>query len=235
MIEEAARGIRLAEEVRLAVDLLQVGLGHLQRIDGANDQYHVPILLLASGFERLIKCLLCLRVLHDEGRYPTPGEIRQTHNLRPLLQELTDALYVDDFVARPAIRDDLTYLRSDEQLLSLVTALSDFGQAARYYNLDVVSGKDPQYPSPEEAWNEIENAIIERDPAWARKLEDRPAAIDDLFERVNRELVIGLERLARALARLFTLSRIAEEARVFTGLIGPFLFLRDDELGRTMY
>ena len=52
--------ISLINEVETAINLLKKGMAELQQISGANDFYHTPILLLSSGFERLIKCLICL-------------------------------------------------------------------------------------------------------------------------------------------------------------------------------
>jgi hypothetical protein len=39
------------------------------------------------------------------------------------------------------------------------------------------------------------------------------------------------ERLARDLARTFTLSRLAPEANVDAGVVGDFLFLQDNDFG----
>jgi hypothetical protein len=76
------RSIRLSEGVRLQIDLVNSGLSEVERIDAANDQFHVPMLLLANGFERLMKAILCYRILHDEGGYP---------GIRSLLVRCTNA------------------------------------------------------------------------------------------------------------------------------------------------
>jgi hypothetical protein len=233
--DERTRGIRLSEEVRLAIDLVKAGLSELQRIDAANDQFHVPMLLLANGFERLMKAILCYRILHDEGRYPRRGEVPKTHDLSHLLGGVVEELFDDEYVTRPAIREDRAYLTQDPRLQNLIKALSDFGEAAgRYYNLDVVQGLDPLIPSPDEAWSGIEMAVLKEDEAWFEALGD-PSQIEPTHQRIGRELLAAFERLARALARTFTLSRISPEAKVETGVIGDFLFLQDHEIGTTAY
>jgi hypothetical protein len=80
--DETSRSIRLSEGVRLAIDLVKSGLSEVQRIDAVNDQFHVPMLLVANGFERLMKAILCYRILHDEGGYP---------GIRSLLVRCTNA------------------------------------------------------------------------------------------------------------------------------------------------
>ncbi len=55
----------LLKEVETSIKLLNKGMGDLQKISVSNDFYHAPILLLSSGFERLIKCLLCLALMDD--------------------------------------------------------------------------------------------------------------------------------------------------------------------------
>ena len=53
--DETSQSIRLSDEVRRAVDLVKSGLSELQHIDAANDRFHVPMLLLANGVERLLR------------------------------------------------------------------------------------------------------------------------------------------------------------------------------------
>lgn len=233
--DETSRAIRLSEEVRLAVDLVKSGLSEVQRIDAANDQFHVPMLLLANGFERLMKVILCYRILHDEGRYPGKGEVPKTHDLSQLLETVVEEVFDDEYLRRPAIREDHSYLTQNARVQNLVKALSDFGEAAgRYYNLDVVQGLEPPIPSPEEAWSMIEMAILQQDEGWFEALGD-PSEIQATHERIGRESLVVFERLARALARTFTLSRLSPEAKIDTGVIGDFLFLQDHDLGTTNY
>jgi len=82
------RKLCLLVEVETSVKLLKKGMGDLQNISGANDFYHAPILLLSSGTERLIKCLLCLALMDDEGKFiepPYETSKGKGHNLDHLL------------------------------------------------------------------------------------------------------------------------------------------------------
>ncbi len=70
MNDETLQHIRLLEELRIAIGLLKGGLRELQHIDGANDFYHLPLLILSSGFERLMKVIICFHSHETNGSYP---------------------------------------------------------------------------------------------------------------------------------------------------------------------
>jgi hypothetical protein len=50
----------LIQETQTSVFLIHEGLLALNRLSGANDFYHGPLGLLAQGFERLMKLIICL-------------------------------------------------------------------------------------------------------------------------------------------------------------------------------
>jgi hypothetical protein len=229
----AVQHVAMCQEVATSVKLIEAGLGHLQRIDGANDFYHLPILLLASGFERFMKTIVCLDALRRTGAY-SPGDIKG-HDLVPLLDRITAECFSDDYLQTvPAARSDIDYLRRDDRLRDLVRVLSDFGQTARYYELDTILGKTPSASSPDQMWSQVELAILTDDPDWAQKLRHDPG-LRETYSAITSNLVKRLEMFARALSRLFTIGELGERAKVHTGTIGPFLYLRDTDLGTRKY
>jgi len=230
--------VMIGEELLVAVRLLKVGLRELHRIDGATDFYHLPILLLASGFERMMKTVICCHHLETTGEFPPSSTFahgRRGHDLNGLLQRITQDCYSDAYLSRvPAAQTDIAFLRSDP-LAKIVKILSDFGQSARYHNLDVVLGHKNAGPSPEDEWQELELEILREDESWARRLGDRRES-DAIHREINTALTVQCEKLARALSRLFTIGgglgpvgmRISERTH-------HFLFLMDDQLGTTDY
>jgi len=230
--------VALGEEVRTSIKLIEVGLGQLQRIDGANDFYHLPMLILASGFERLMKAIICLHTYHETGDYPTRKAFpfgRKGHNLVWLLNKITEECFSPAYLEKvPAAREDVEYLRTDAQLRKLVEILSSFGQTARYHNLDIVLGEKPKTSSPDQMWTHVEMTVLKEDDDWAHQLK-ATANLDKLCKRITTKLVIRLEMFVRALARLFTIGELGDEAKRHTGTIARFLFLHDDELGKRVY
>jgi len=229
--------LAIDQELLNAVRLINAGLGQLQRLDGANDFYHLPLLTLASGFERLMKVILCFRILEKTGEFPNLGYFpsgRKGHDLELLLKKIREECFLDHYVDQiPVAKEDFEYLESQE-LLSFLAVLSRFGQAARYHHLDVVLGKQPKTGAPGMEWESLETAILIKRPDLIKEMEDFPAS-DKPHQEIAIEVVARLERFARALARLFTIGGIGQEAQRYLGYISKFLYLRDESLGKNEY
>ena len=238
MTRTVEQDLALGEEVRTSIKLVEAGLAQLQRIDGANDFYHLPMLLLANGFERLMKTIISLHHLRETGSYPTRKIFltgRKGHDLVRLLDDIISRCFGSDYLKRPAALHDVEYLRTDPQLRRLVQLLSDFGQAARYYHLDVVLGGGQETVSPEQTWQELELEVLsERSPDWLDRFKG-PANLTGVYRDITHDLIVRLEKFARALVRLFTIGDLGDDAKRHTGTIGPFLYLMNGDLGRRDY
>jgi hypothetical protein len=229
--------LALDQELLTAVRLVHAGLGQLQLLNGANDFYHLPLLTLASGFERLMKVMLCLRTLEETGDYPPRNAFprgMRGHDLEILLQRIRQECFLDQYVSRiPVAREDLDYLQSDA-LLDFVRVLSRFGQAARYHYLNVVLGERGLTSSPEDEWQKLESIIVQGHSGWLEEMIAHPGS-PEVHRRIAMEVVQRLERFARALARLFTIGGIGKEAKRYTAYISSFLHLDEGKLGTSEY
>lgn len=230
------RPIVLGEEVLASVRLIQKGLAEVQSISGANDFYLPSMLLLSTGLERLMKCILCLREREAHGDFPSAKTIKHySHDLERLRDDIVTMCCGADYrTSRSAADADATFLESDQRLRALLSALSRFARSARYHNLDVVGGADPETDSPEQEWAALEMEIVFERPDLLDALQ-RPGSSDRLFDEINREFVSRIEVLVRALCRLFTLGPLGDRSKEYTAYLGPFLDLRDDELGKCDY
>lgn len=228
----------IGEELLSAMRLLKAGLRELNRMDGSTDFFHHPILLLASGFERLMKTVICCHHLETTGDYPTRSVFpkgRRGHDLVLLLNQITRDCFSDAYLARiPAAKTDITFLRTDLKLSGIVQILSDFGQSARYYNLNVVLDEADPGPSPDDEWQKLEMEVLREDTSWARRIGD-PKESDSIHRQINTALTIQCEKLARALSRLFTIGGLGSQAKQISPHTHHFLFLMDDQLGKTDY
>ncbi|MEJ2314198.1 MAG: hypothetical protein P8Y85_05365 [Nitrospirota bacterium] len=230
----------LTNEINAAINLLKKGLAELQKIDGANDFYHLPLLLLSSGYERLIKCLLCLAVMDDQGNIKNlPFKIsgREGHDLEALLNSLLsiceERRYSSTF---PAAKADIDLLTDDVHLREIVVLLSEFAKGDRYYNLDIVIGRSGEKSKdPNRSWDDIEKAIIHQQPDILRRLNDLTQDIDGIYKEINRELVKVLEKFARALSRLFVYADFGDFAKQISPLVHDFLLLDDTSIGTRQY
>lgn len=234
------QNLAIINETTCSIELIKKGLGELQRISGANDFYHLPILLLASGFERLMKVILCLQYLHSNNRYPTLQDniihkSKKGHDLTILLRRILGICHNSGYSNRcPASAADVQFLGTDRRFQTLVKLLSDFAQGERYYNLNVVLGIKHNVDNPEQGWEEIETEITSEYPELKNKL-GKANEIDKLYKEINKHLVIYFEKFARALARLPNLGNLGQQAKRLTGITSNFLLLKDSDLGKTKY
>ena len=230
--------LAIGEELLTAIRLLKTGLRELNRLDGSTDFFHLPIMLLASGFERMMKTAICCYHLEADGEFPKLAVFpsgRRGHDLVYLLEQITRECFSDDYIARiPAAKTDIEFLRNDPNLLAIFRILSDFGQSARYYNLNVVLDKPDPGPSPDREWQRLEMEVLKDDPTWIKRIED-PEQADAIYAQINSGLTVQCEKLARALARLFTIGGLGSQAKQISPHTHHFLFLTDEQLGKTDY
>jgi len=227
--------VMLGEELVTAVRLLKTGLRELNRMTPANDFFHLPILLLASGFERMMKTVICCHHLKRTGTFPNRNAFpsgKKGHDLVWLLKHITHECFSPHYLSQiPAARADIDLLRNDPKLTNIVKILSDFGQSARYYNLNVVLGAPNPGPSPDDEWQKLEMEVLQEDPSWAKRICD-PKESGAIHRQINKQLTVHCEKLARSLSRLFTIGGLAKQTPSDTS---HFFKLMDDQLGSTDY
>ena len=148
----------LSDELETSHKLIKSGFGALQEIDMGNDFYHLPHQLMASGFERLMKCYISLVYLGRNGDYPSMSFMRQLgHDLEILLSKIETNYYGG--VGRELVASELAFLQSDTTMKECVKILSLFGRFGRYYNLDVVAGSPHSPIDPKSEWERLESTI----------------------------------------------------------------------------
>ena len=216
---------------------LRRGLGELQRIDGANDFYHLPLALLAGGLERLCKVVFCFHSLERMGRFPSSRRDfpagKNGHDVQAMFQWITKNCFDTTYCKRPAADADLKFLRDDPTLNSIIRIVSDFGAGARYHHLDIVLSGVSATRAPEDVWQELELQLLKGHGNWEELLSH--SSLDDAYRLISHEVVSPLEQALRAISRLFTLGPLGSEARRFLGHLRPILTMRDEEFGRTDY
>lgn len=228
----------LNEEIHTSIRLLQLGIKELHDISFSNDFYHLPLLLLSSGFERLMKCMICLKYLDENGKFPTSEEIKAFgHNLIHLKEKVLSYCISKKIADEiPATKQDYIFMTEDKRLEKLIKILSDFGENARYHNLDVIGGKNNPLSDTKARLEQFELQLMkEKYINNSKKFEELlsdPSKNDDLYEEIYAIIIPKVQRFARALVRQFTLGDLGEEAKKYTGLIKPFLNLMDQDLGK---
>jgi len=222
----------MLQELDTSRQLILAGLGDLQELDMGNDFYHLPHQSLAGGLERLMKCYICLVHQARNGSYPTSQMIR---DLGHDLSAIQDAILRDYYNVngRSLLNTELAFVRDDRLLQQIIHILSDFGKFARYYNLDVVTGKQNISIDPSEEWGSLERDIEDPTPYLADGSQD--ALYRDYYPRVHSKIIAKIERFTRAIALQFTLGGHGGKLRQFSTCFDCFRNLRDEQLGTTDY
>ena len=231
--DKMATFLCLFEELESSRDLIKYGFGHLQEIDMGNTFYHLPHQLMASGLERLMKCYILLVYDGRHGSYPDSAYVKHLgHNLQKLLQLVRTDFYGS--TERAWVQRELNFITTDPVLQECIRILSLFGQKARYYNLDVISGATNPPIDPKDEWTALESDVEDATPF----LQNQEALHRDYYPRVHSRLIAKMERLVRAVAMQFTLGghvdkngTISQLSSVYT----EFRNIRDEELGSTDY
>ena len=220
----------LLRESETATFLVIEGLISLRALSAANDFRHLPLQLLAQGFERVLKLAYSLGRLHLRHDPPTKSEMR-SHNVRKFLDMTLEVARDGGFPdGRPAAREDEGFLREDGRFLRLMDLLTDFGAAGRYYDLDAFLDADFAQATepPIAAFEEIESAILDAHPEWLERMGS--AQFSDFYPVLYGDLIESFQRGARAIARLFAWGFLGPAAKQMSGPMFTFLTKNDDEL-----
>jgi hypothetical protein len=70
MKQKILKDLYLYDELQTSAKLIELGFGEFQNLDLGNDFYYLPFQLLSSGFERLMKCHICLGYYEQHNTYP---------------------------------------------------------------------------------------------------------------------------------------------------------------------
>lgn len=233
MKDEVSRKLSLIEELDTSIRLIKLGFGEYQNLDMANDFYYLPFQLISSGFERLMKCYICLGHFEIEGVFPEPKLFRNKlgHDLIKLKRHITQNYFQEN---SKALSDDLIYLETDKDLEKLINLLSEFGKFARYYNLNVISGEINPGIDVKALWEEYEMSYVLNNKILLEKLTNLETR-NDVLDLITSRIIEKLSRFTRALARQFTLGKLGALAQQYSPSFYDFLMLKDSDLGNIDY
>lgn len=156
----------LLAEMTSTRNLLAYGI-RVVRTGAFIDTTRDPILtMLSIGVEKLYKLTLGLIALDRDQRWPTKSEMqKQGHKLVPMHAMVMNELRLRTANKGQYVRELLAEVDNDPVVLPIIEALDMYGRMGRFYYLDEL-GDAPQPVSPDDAWQNIENAVL-ADPAVA--------------------------------------------------------------------
>ncbi len=226
----------LIEEVRIGFKFVKRGLREIDLILPGNDFYHPPMLFLATGIERILKCMICMEFKERTGFYPTTNDKlwlkgKQGHNLI----QLKDTVVKFCIPLNGAAKEDHRVLACDPMVNSFLRLLSDYGSDTRYYNLNaLLTGSISADPmrSYDRFTGDLGFAVFGK--TLMAQIED-PLQARKAYESMNIATKALIERFTRALARQFIFGTFKNQSKRFLFEIDPFHKLEDQELGTRFY
>jgi len=113
MDNDVTKNLALYEELESSIKLIQLGFGEFQNLDMVNDFYHLPFQLISSGFERLMKCHICLGHFEIHGIYPAPNLFARKlkHDLLKIKEHIIENYFKTENI--PALNEDFKYITED--------------------------------------------------------------------------------------------------------------------------
>ncbi len=222
--------LALDEEVRTGSGLIRLGLAAVQATGPGNDFYHLPMLLLCQGFERLGKVVMILRRREVPGIGGSKGHYG--HDLRRIVEDVVAHCFSDSYRARRVAEDDFQFLTSDPGLLAILDVLHTFANGARYWDLDKAEGSSTR--SCQVLWAEMRDSLVANDPYIQRLLMTAEGASEG-YHAMNQKVVTLLERFARAQSRLFMLGPLGDVGHSLGPPLHLFYSISDDRLGTRDY
>lgn len=228
--------LALAQEVYLGIYLIEFGLFTLNRIQNVE---HLPLLLLSSGIERMLKLIIIFDFLKTKNRFPEEKEYYEknlkTHNICFLLDEV---LKISDqrqyHESGNEAQADLSFLRSAQEnsLEEILRIFSEYANQGRYYNLNVLVQSSRSTEDPMLVFECYRNRLIEEIFRTCNfsdcKIPEQKNYKAELI--ANEQITELLQRSTRALCRLMHWEMPAKLADKTIPLLSDFLELKDIDL-----
>lgn len=217
----------LMQETQLAIFLVHQGLLSLRVRSLDDDYYRLPLVLVAQGFERLMKLVLVTGDLKHRRSLPTRNQIKSyLHDLVRLTEKVIELAESTGYAATAANeRTDLEMLGNDPAFRELLAIMTDLSEGARYSNLDTLLGRLPNtaIADPIDRLRRLRRTLSDDKPElWGDLILGGKAR--PLLTFITREYTAILQRAARALCRLMMAYTPFDEA----GPLAIFLDLENE-------
>ncbi len=233
MTDSPLKKISLIQELDLAVETVKSGLSLVQSIQPYRTPVFLIFLVLSTGLERIMKIVLGMRLLTDEGRFLSRDELqRYGHNLRKLAEAVLDRCFNGEATTPPIRRDDYLYIRNDELLNTLLCQLSEFAVRDRYVYMNGIVEPESLGTWLGDRWGQIENVVIP--PGEAVKY-FQDGKEEEYKNWISLSLTICVEKLLGGLGRSITLGDMNKEANSAGTLLYDFVLIREKEFGAKKY
>lgn len=231
--EDQLKRLYLVQELDLSVNSVKSGLAILQRSRPYKTQHFLFLLVLSTGFERLMKVLLCLRSFNDAGQFLSEKALRKYgHDLMILRDDVYRDCFPEHISLPEVVEEDRDFMLNDPLLNAVLRVLSDFAVRDRYLYMNGINNPVAQGEWLDQRWEEVEAMTASKEERLRMVTEDR---LDELKNQAIGSIMVCLERFLRALVRTTTHTGLQGKARSMGTGIWDFLTMQDEQLGQKRY
>lgn len=212
--------VGLHQEIIDSIAHLHEGVHVLAR--PSNWRFNVAALNVSTGLERLIKVILILDDLHH-NRNLNRNFYQHTlsHDIQRGFEELTRRQLWSSWDSAPPMWED-------ERVIKVIHIFRNSSGTKRYAYSDHIFSNSPTLDTPARDYDRF---LMEIGSTMAGYNESfGTPAVQAFVNATKAEGVATVQRIARGLCRIFTLSPIKETASTYSCLLDPFLTLQDGEL-----
>lgn len=225
----------IGEEIEASFNFIKEGIRALNNQKSAISSNHIPLQLLSSGFERLVKILLLLKEKHLTGKYPIIegkrnyfAQFDNGHGIKDMLENLI--LYsreVELMNKIPMVIENLDFLKNDTQFTKFIEILTDFSKYQRYYYIDTIVKKERQKNNSFEKFKMLIDS-------FSKNVDISKMTYEEEEKFVLKSTIITIEKGIRAISRFFT-HGLGDEGKKHYSDFGSFILMNDEDLGKLKY
>lgn len=233
---EVEKIVAIREEVEATFKLITAGLKNLNEQTSSASNNHVSLQLISSGFERVLKILLLLKVKYLTGKYPEKQKGNEYfknydngHGIEKMLDKLIEySKTVDTMQSVPIVREDLDFIENNKSFREFLKIITEFSKQQRYYYIDtIILEKSNLNVNP---FEEFKKFIY----SFGNETDLSQLTHEQEERHLIEGTIICIEKGVRAILRFFT-HGLGDLGKQNYNDFFKFIVLNDKDLGKLNY
>jgi hypothetical protein len=212
--QNIARAAAMIRECNDAASLFSGGLEAARTIRTDYADAVVVMSLLALGAEKMLKLTIGFAALDQGDQWPRKKYMRDEigHQVEVADQKARPLLDLHPGTVRGWLAGQKMVVAQDPVVPAVIEALNLFGDAGRFYFLDVLAEAPQPGDSPQALWTDLTSAIAAKDPALLADLRSGENA-DRARRRINETIVDAMTAWWELYAAAWRTGAIGQEAQ----------------------
>lgn len=225
--------LSFSNEIKISITCFKKGLVEFSTFGPTTSNLFVPLLLLSTGFERILKILYSLHYYDKNSSFPENKELKKYgHDIKKLLDSFVEVCSLHNIYRTSSARkEDIDYLKNNLDFKQLISIINDFSKSSRYYNLNFISEPKQNSGDSMEFIHNMQKVFRQRNPEIDKNIFVPPYNTQLLYDRFNPYIIELIQRSLRVFSYGFTQGAFGPLAlQVSSGLMNDFLYIKEENL-----